>query len=155
MSVRFTIYRPSCHHPIAVIPSLSSGPAGGQARNLLGPVDWPEPVRGQVIPGRIDGIDQLRLLLPPPGIDFLLPINGPLHAGVSFKVDQPVHPISLRESGHYPLLVLPYSSSEVVGRAGIQDPRPTCQQVYEVAVLSHQQQVPRAVSPQGGEPHPG
>ena len=105
----------------------------------------------QVIPLRIERLDQRDLLLSPPALDLLLPLDCITRAAEVLEVHKPLDAIPLRESGHQPLAMLRDAPGKVVRHADVQRARMIGHDVNEVAL--HATEIKRPVHTYQGLSH--
>jgi hypothetical protein len=74
----------------------------------------------QILPLTVRRFDKLDLPSPVPPFEALLSLNGFLRSYKRLAIDEPVHPVLLRETLNQPLLVLPDPPGKITGYANVQ-----------------------------------
>jgi hypothetical protein len=87
---------------------------------------------GEVLPTRIERLNQRDFLLTPPGFDFFLPGDSCAHVAIHFVEHEARDVVFLCEAAEDFLLVLGHASFDAARDPGIEDCQLASQDLYEV-----------------------
>ena len=90
-----------------------------------------------IVPIRIESLNQTDLLLPPPPLDLLLAIDCCAHIVEALPINQPAGAKFIREPLEDFFFVLPCTLVQVAGDTGVEHARSAGQNVNVIDVFAH------------------